>query len=177
MQDLINFEYEYYQDSITILHCNDDTSSFCYEENFMNEFPSICEVDTTEAIKKKFKNSTLLDKSKNGFSLEPNSEDLHLLNLDLPSTNEISMASSSPRNKESQKEFEEVKSEENSSYKEEDSESSSSEKPSEASKEESENLILDTLSMNFKNPVNYEKNQRLSKKYDKGKVFTSFHMY
>jgi len=147
MEELNQFESEFLQEDSLSFNCDDIIfSQVPAKENIMNDFPSVCEIDTTEVVKKKLETSPLLNKGKNELCFEPESDDPFLIVDTTPSTNDTSLFT--PLTSEI-KDITDQKSDE---------------------QKETSSCTIE-INSNFKNPVNYEKNQRFSKKYDKGEIF------
>ena len=147
MDNIINFEFEYFQDEICNLHSEGNFFPNVIEEgNIMNDFPSLCEIDTTEAVKKKLDVSSDFEPRDNALALAPEPKDPYVMHFDGPIHTDPSLFEQKPslRNKAREEEIEFSK--------------------------DTSSCTLEVKELGFKNPVDYSKNERFSKKYDKGKA-------
>ena len=169
MEELDQFSYEYFQEDILSLHQQDSFISLqgLEDVNFMNGFPSVWELDTTVAIKKKLEDSSQLDKINTVMSLNLNQNEFSLSTLKVEPENDWWMFV----HKQSKDDpiSDEVIPNEDFIKKPEDLTNNKRTVRTRKKKIEVEDL-KETA---FNNPVNYDKRERFSKKYDKGKASAS----
>ena len=146
MDEFNNFDFECLQDDLCHFNKQEDLfSQLDQGKNLMNDFPSICEIDTTEAVKKKLENHSHQDKIKSELSLSPESDDPYLMNGEVTPEDESSLFVVQNKNEKPQEEEVEKN-------------------------KETDACTLEAEELHFRNPVNYQKKERFSKKYDKGKL-------
>ena len=164
MEELDKFSYEYFQEDLLSLHQQDN---FLWlkgleDVNLMNGFPSVWELDTTVAIKRKLEASSQLEKVKTEMSLNLNHNEFSFNTLKIEPENDWWPFIQKQSEEDTIKD--EVSSNEDSIEKSEDllklKETFRTRK-----KKINQEEVKETV---FTNPVNYDKRERFSKKYDKG---------
>ena len=165
MEELDKFSYEYFQEDLLSLHQQD---SFLWlqgleDVNLMNGFPSVWELDTTVAIKKKLEASSQLEKVKTEMSLNLNHNEFSFNTLKIEPENDWWLFIHKQSKEDTIK---------NEVILNEDSIEKSGDFPKTKRtfrvrrKKIKDEEVKETA---FNNPVNYDKRERFSKKYDKGK--------
>ena len=169
MEELDQFSYEYFQEDLLSLHQPDSFLSLqgLEDVNLMNGFPSVWELDTTIAIKKKLEASSQLDKINTDMSLNLNQNEFSLSTLKVEPENDWWVFV--PEQSKEDTVNDEVIPNEDFIQKSEDLTKSKRTVRTRKKKIEVEDL-KETV---FNNPVNYDKRERFSKKYDKGKASAS----
>ena len=106
MEKYINFEFEYFQDELLNLHSDNTFPNIFGEENIMNDFPSVCEIDTTEVVKKKMASPSKKEINSHEFSLVPEVEDPYIMHYEAPFESNTSLFAAKTAEKEKIKEEE-----------------------------------------------------------------------